>query len=74
VAVAGSTVHATGMAQPRYTTLIANTGQRVPNMVASRTRANGVPSPWSTTQAQSGTKQDSTARAQRGGPRWAVAS
>ena len=34
------------MAQPRYTTLMANTVQRVPNVVASRARANWVPCHW----------------------------
>jgi len=74
VAVAAKTVQATGMAQPRYTTLSAKTVKRVPNVVASRARANCVPSHWSTTQANSGTKQGSTASARRVVPRLAVAS
>src|SRR6267143_1895952 len=74
LAVAGRTVQATGMAQPRSTTLSAKTVKRVPKVVASRARANGVPSHWATTQASQGTKQGSTGSAQRAVPRLAVAS
>src|SRR6266446_5521830 len=74
LAVAGRTVQATGMAQPRYTTRSAKTVKRVPKVVASRARANGVPSHWATTQASQGTKQGSTGSAQRAVPRLAVAS
>src|SRR5712691_5121060 len=74
LAVAGRTVQATGMAQPRYTTLSAKTVKRVPKVVASRAKANGVPSHWATTQASQGTKQGSTGSAQRAVPRLAVAS
>src|SRR5882724_4336855 len=74
LAVAGRTVQATGMAQPRYTTLSAKTVKRAPKVVASRARANCVPSHWPTTQANSGSKQGSTTSAQRAVPRLAVAS
>src|SRR6266542_4225907 len=53
---------------------MARTVKRVPKVVASRAKANWVPSHCSTTQAKSGTKQGSTARAQRVVPRLAVAS
>jgi hypothetical protein len=60
------------MAQPRSTTLRAKTVKRVPKVVASRARANCVPSHWPTTQPSSGTKQGSTASAHRVDPRLAV--
>src|SRR4030095_3350776 len=53
---------------------MARTVKRVPKVVASRARANWVPSHCCTTQPSSGTKQGSTASAHREGPRLAAAS
>src|SRR5262249_35175735 len=53
---------------------MAKTVKRAPKVVASRARANCVPSHWPTTQANSGSKQGSTTSAQRAVPRLAVAS
>ncbi len=71
---ARSTVQATGMAQPRYTTLIASTTNRSPSVVASRASANCLPAYPSSTQRSSGAKQVRTTTSCRLVPRLSVAS
>jgi hypothetical protein len=74
LAGAARTVHDPGMAQPRETRRIAKPVKRAPKVVAARARAYGGPSHWPTTQANRGSKQGATPRAQRAVPRVAVPS
>ena len=66
--LAGKTVHATGIAQPRYTTLTTNTTKRCPNVVASTANASCVPSHQLSTHANNGAKQLSTSPLPRPAP------
>ena len=70
----GKTCQATGIAQPRETTLTTNTVQRCPKLVASSAKANGVPSHRAKTQPNKSAKQVSTASSCRWVPRLASAS